>query len=68
MAAVIEILIMPTILVTIAAIALGFASVSAKTIFALCVALALFYFVVISLLRFMRTVDDESEAELHPKH
>lgn len=66
MAAVIEILLIPTLLVTIAVIVLVAASVSAKTIFALCVALALFYFVVISLLKFMRNVDkDIDRAQLH---
>lgn len=65
MAAVIELLLIPTILVTLAVIVLASASVSAKTIFAMCVALALFYFVVISLLKFMRNVDKDVDRTLH---
>lgn len=65
MAAVIELLLIPTILVTLAVIVLVGAAVSAKTIFAMCVALALFYFVVISLLRFMRNVDKDIDREIH---
>ncbi len=65
MAAVIELLLIPTILVTLAVIVLASVSLSAKTIFAMCVALALFYFVVISLLKFMRNVDKDIDRTLH---
>jgi len=65
MAAVIELLLLPTILVTIAVVVLATTGATAKTIFAMCVALALFYFVVIALLRFMRNVDKDIDREIH---
>ena len=67
MGAVIELLIIPTLLVTGVAIGLIATGVSAKTIFALGVAIALFYFVVVSLIRLTRQIDQESEAESHPR-
>ena len=65
MAAVIELLLLPTILVTIAVVVLATTGATVKTVFAMAVALALFYFVVIALLRFMRNVDKDIDREIH---
>jgi len=60
MGAVLELLAVPILLVTLAAIVLGVAGLSATTLLAFPVALALFYVVVLCLLWIVKGIDDDT--------
>lgn len=68
MGAALELLVIPALLVTLIGIVLVASSLSVKSVFAIAVAIALVYFVLISLLRFTRQLDRESEDEQTSHH